>query len=103
MDGVQVEKLAMAPAGQPVGNFADKQNGATSGGSFGDMLLAALNNVNDLQNVATQKNIDLVSGNVEDISEVMIAGEKAGVAMQMTVAVSNKILDAYREVMRMQL
>ena len=47
-----------------------------------------------------EKNI-VVGGDV-DLHDVMIAGEKASVAMQLTLQVRNKLVEAYQDVMRMQ-
>ena len=44
----------------------------------------------------------LAAGQVEDISEVVIAGEKAAIAVQLTMQVRNKMVEAYQEIMRMQ-
>lgn len=71
--------------------------------TFGDMLSSALGEVNTLQKVAEQKNIDLAAGRLEDISEVMIAAEKASISLQLTNQVRNKVVEAYQEIMRMQM
>ncbi len=71
--------------------------------SFGEMLSAAISDVDGLQKVSAQKNIDLAAGRLEDVSEVMIAAEKASVALQLTVQVRNKVVEAYQEMMRMQM
>ena len=44
----------------------------------------------------------LAAGQIEDVSQVIVASEKAGIAMQVTLQVRNKIVEAYQEVMRMQ-
>lgn len=72
------------------------------GKSFGEFLSDALNNVNQLQNDAKQASLNLAAGKLQDISEVTIAAEKASVALQLTMQVRNKVVDAYQEVMRMQ-
>ncbi len=69
---------------------------------FGTVLSEALNNVNQLQKNAGMKSIDLVANRLDDISQVTIASEKASIALQLTMQVRNKIIDAYQEVMRMQ-
>ena len=62
----------------------------------------ALGNVNDLQQKASQASMDLATGKIEDISQVVIAAEKAAVALQLTIQVRNKMLESYQEMMRMQ-
>ena len=75
---------------------------ATAEKSFGDILMDALGNVNDLQQKANQASMDLATGKIEDISQVVIAAEKAAVALQLTIQVRNKMLESYQEMMRMQ-
>lgn len=70
--------------------------------SFGEFLSDALNSVNQLQQDASQASLNLAAGKIQDISEVTIAAEKATVALQLTMQVRNKVVDAYQEVMRMQ-
>lgn len=70
--------------------------------SFGQMLKNTLSDVNKLQNNADDAVQKLATGQDKDIHNTMIAMEKAGVAFQMTMQVRNKMLEAYQEVMRMQ-
>ncbi|MBI5590611.1 MAG: flagellar hook-basal body complex protein FliE [Deltaproteobacteria bacterium] len=70
--------------------------------TFGDMLKNHLAEVNHLQNSADIAAQNLASGQDKDIHNTMIAMEKAGVAFQLTMQVRNKVLEAYQEIMRMQ-
>lgn len=70
--------------------------------TFGEFLSDALNSVNQLQNQASQASMNLAAGKIQDIAEVTIAAEKASVALQLTMQVRNKVVEAYQEVMRMQ-
>jgi len=71
--------------------------------NFGDMLNNAINSVNDLQIESRNLGLDLAVGKTDNIHEVVIAGEKADVAFQLMMQVRNKIMDAYSEIMRMQI
>ncbi|MDR3348045.1 MAG: flagellar hook-basal body complex protein FliE [Acidaminococcales bacterium] len=93
--------LAPIPGGGSLLEPVDRQ-GPESAPSFSDLLRAAVNEVNGLQKNAQAKNIELVAGRVEDLSEVMIAAEKAALSLQLTVQVRNKVVEAYQEIMRMQ-
>ena len=55
-----------------------------------------------LQNVADTTIKQLVSGEIKDVSDAMIAVEKADVAFQTMMVVRNKMVAAYEEIMRMQ-
>jgi flagellar hook-basal body complex protein FliE len=70
--------------------------------SFSDTLKDALQEVNQLQKVSDQKMQDLATGKTDNIPEVMIAAEKADIALKLMVQVRSKIIDAYQEVMKMQ-
>jgi len=71
--------------------------------SFGDYLHSELMKVSDLENQADQLKNDLALGKTDNIPQVLIAGEKANISLQFTMQVRNKILDAYSEIMRMQI
>lgn len=58
--------------------------------------------VNDAQQEARSKQTALMTGQPVEIHDVMIAMEKASVAMQLTMQVRNKVLEAYQEISRMQ-
>ncbi len=70
--------------------------------NFGEFLTEALGEVNSLQQDAAKASFNLAAGNLQDISQVTIAAEKATIAMQLTMQVRNKVVDAYQEIMRMQ-
>ena len=70
--------------------------------SFSQYLVDALKETNSLQNKADAMNAALAAGEVDDISQVVIAGQKAEIALQLTMQVRNRALSAYQELMRMQ-
>lgn len=72
------------------------------GGSFADVLSEAVSEVQKLQGEADTTIRQLVSGEVKDVTEAMVAIEKADVSFQTMMAIRNKIVAAYEEVMRMQ-
>lgn len=78
--------------------------GANTGGAdFSKFLSDALSQVNTLQKNADVASVGLASGQVQDLSTVMVALEKANLSLSLTVAVRDKVLDAYNQVMRMQM
>lgn len=70
--------------------------------SFGDTLTEAIDKVNDMQKSADKQMQALASGEQTNISEVMVAAEKADIALKLMMTVRNKVIDAYQEVMKMQ-
>jgi flagellar hook-basal body complex protein FliE len=83
----------------PVQPAAEKQGAE----SFSSMLTNAAQQVNTLQNNAASQARSFVLGQTNDIHSVMIASQKATVALELTTQVRNKVLDAYQEVMRMSM
>lgn len=98
---MQVDALQMTPV-QLTGESHLGENKVHEVKSFGDYLVEAIKNTNDLQNQSDQMNKMLAAGQVNDISQVVLASEKADIAMQLTLQVRNRVVDAYQEVMRMQ-
>ena len=74
-----------------------------SQGDFGSLLSESINKANNLQLESARQDNLFALGQVENIHEVMIASQKAEIALQFTMEVKNKIIDAYREIMRLQL
>ncbi|NLU36672.1 MAG: flagellar hook-basal body complex protein FliE [Clostridiales bacterium] len=97
--------MKINPAAQAYLNQIQKHNGVNGNekADFGTMLKDALNRVNELQVRADEANRQLVTGEAEDIHSVLLAAEEARLALELTVQVRNKLLDAYQELNRMQL
>jgi flagellar hook-basal body complex protein FliE len=70
--------------------------------SFGETLQRAMADVNALQTEAGKAVEKMVGGESVDLHEVMIAVEKAKTSFDLLMEIRNKALDAYREIMRMQ-
>lgn len=69
---------------------------------FATFLKDSINNVSKLQHesdIATNK---MANGQRIELHEVMIASQKASITMQATIEIRNKVVEAYQEVMRMQ-
>lgn len=70
--------------------------------NFADSLKDAVQSVNDLQKNADVMSQKLATGESKNIPEVMLAVEKADIALKLMVQVRNKMIEAYQEIMRMQ-
>ena len=70
--------------------------------TFGEVLVDALKQTNELQLESDKLNAALAAGRVEDISQVVVAAQKAELAIQLTLQLRNRAVSAYQEVMRMQ-
>jgi flagellar hook-basal body complex protein FliE len=67
-----------------------------------DFLNDAIKETNELQLESEQLNQAFAMGMNDNLHQVMIASEKADIALQFTIQIRNKLLEAYQEIMRMQ-
>jgi flagellar hook-basal body complex protein FliE len=101
---------AMANQAQPAVNAPDAaSNGLAIGDQaatpvdFGNVLKASLDKVNETQQIAGQLSDRFTKGDESvSLSEVMIAGQKANIALQATIQVRTKLVAAYNDIMNMQ-
>ncbi|WP_419785113.1 flagellar hook-basal body complex protein FliE [Pseudodesulfovibrio sp.] len=70
--------------------------------SFSDTLKGSLKTVNDMQEQKNAMIEEFASGKNQNVHELMISLQKAGLAVNMTSAVRNKLMTAYQEMMRLQ-
>ena len=92
--------IASPTASSPIGAAA-----ATTGtqpASFGDAVVGALENLNAQQTQADQLATRAATGDLTDVHDYMIAATQANLATELTVAVRNKAVEAFTEIMRMQ-
>ena len=76
--------------------------GAAPATSFKQVLAETIGEAQRLQTEADMTIRQVVSGQIKDVTEAVVAVEKADVSFQSMMAVRNKIVDAYQEIMRMQ-
>jgi len=72
-----------------------------TGGSFGNLLKEAIQQVNDVEK-GSQTELQKYLSNESDLHSVMIALEKADLSFQVMMQVRNKIVQAYQEIMKSQ-
>ena len=70
--------------------------------NFEQTLKKFINDVDEAQKFAGESVEKLLTGEIKDIHDVMIAVEKAGTSFELMMEIRNKMVDAYREIMRMQ-
>ncbi len=99
-----IESLLSSSASGLLGNLSDITDKTDVGNdaSFSDVF-------SDIYNLAESTDLEdkssvlsLLTGDVNDISSVMIDSEKAELALSLTLEIRNKMLDAYNEIMNMQ-
>jgi flagellar hook-basal body complex protein FliE len=96
-----VRGLATAAIAPAAANAAAASS-AADGAPFGDLLRSALGGVDQLQQQAAGTVAGVLAGDGVDIHDAMIATQKADMAFEMALAVRNKAVAAYQQVMGMQ-
>lgn len=92
-------KLQQAAQGKVDANFKTKTEPTQS---FVQTLKGSLEKVNDLQEQKSSMVQSFAAGKEQNVHELMITLQKAGLAMSMTSAVRGKILQSYQELTKMQ-
>ncbi|MCR4611473.1 MAG: flagellar hook-basal body complex protein FliE [Lachnospiraceae bacterium] len=90
----------------PASGYGTNPVEEAGGNSFDSVLNSVINMVgetNTLQNNASAEEIKFALGESDNTHDLLIAEQKATVALQYTVAVRDKFLDAYKELMNMQM
>ena len=75
---------------------------ARQGTSFMDHLKSGIEEVNHMQKTADKMAMEVASGKSENLHETMLATTQAEIAFNLMVQLRNRALEAYQEVMRMQ-
>lgn len=89
-----------------VASGANAQAGRSAtdlGKQFGDMLHDAIQNLNAEQKHVDQLNHMFLSGQMQNVEELLIAGQKSSLHLELTVQIRNKVIEAYQEIMRTQI
>ena len=82
-------------------NISDKSSGEFS--SILDSMINSLNETNILQNQAEASAIQFALGESDNMHDLLIAQTKANTALQYTVAVRDKLIESYQQIMQMQI
>lgn len=72
------------------------------GPSFGDLFKRALNDTSGLEDDAKNVIKSFLRGEPVELHQVMAASEEAAISLELLVEVRNKLTDAYRNIMNMQ-
>jgi flagellar hook-basal body complex protein FliE len=99
-----MKEITMQPVSLPSASPL-KTPGApgVAGTGFSDILSRSIAEVNGQNQEADMLVQGLAAGEHANIHETMIAMEKSGISFRMMTRVQQKVIDAYREIMRMQI
>jgi flagellar hook-basal body complex protein FliE len=90
----------MGAGGVP--NVTGTQKTGAAAGGFGDKVVDALQSLENAQDKADNLALKAATGDLSDVHDYMIAATEATVQTEFTVAVRNKAVEAFNEIMRMQ-
>ena len=81
---------------------AAPSTGTSSETDFKNVLSDAMDRFEKVGDDNAQSTLDLLTGNSDDLSNTMISSQKSEIAVNLTVAIRNKAVEAYKEIMNMQ-
>ena len=96
-----IAPISSVPAALP--ELAGPAKGGQAGGEFGAVLENAIRGVENIQQKSTQAVEKFLSGEGEEVHTTVLATQRAELAFELFLQVRNKVVQAYQEVMRMQL
>jgi flagellar hook-basal body complex protein FliE len=88
---------------QQATNAAKGATAAEGASSFGDLVAQGVQSLEATQQTADQLALKAATGDLTDMHDYLIAATKASLATDLTVAVRNKAVDSFNEIMRMQI
>jgi flagellar hook-basal body complex protein FliE len=92
----------VAPVSLPLPLDAMSATNTGGGAGFAATLANGLDNLQAVQSKADDLAVQAATGTLTDVHDYMIAATEATLTTQLTVAVRNKALEAFSEIMRMQ-
>ena len=99
---MEITPLEMTPVQMSAKSHINEVKADEPVKSFGEYLADSLKKVNELELESERLNEALATGRIEDVSQVVVAAQKAEIALQLTLQLRNRATAAYQEVMRMQ-
>lgn len=100
-NGIQSLQLTPSTLTQP--NQPTKISPSKAQAQFASSLKEAIGQLNASQVASDEKTKALVNGEIDDLHDVMITAQKASITLNTAVEVQKKAIDAYNEIMRMQI
>jgi flagellar hook-basal body complex protein FliE len=76
---------------------------STNGAALDDMLSNTIENMNDRLKAADEGTESFLSGETENVHEVMLKMQEAHIQFQLVTEVRNKMVEVYQEISRMQI
>ena len=101
-DEFQIGGISGSQPVLPLPSKPDVQKAQETGPSFQEFLKNSIDEIQQLQNAADETIGHLITGEISNVSEAMVAIEKANAAFLTLLQVRNKIISAYDQIQRIQ-
>ncbi len=96
---MQIQSVSNVASMLGTASAAEKK---TSGASFTDILNNALQDARETEAANDVNTLALLAGESTDIHTATTEAKRAELALNLAIQIRNKVIDAYNEVMRMQ-
>lgn len=97
-----ITSLSGIGVSSPFGGAGVYKSQQSTGASFSQQLQSAISNVEQAQVQRDMSVEDMVSGEVIEAHDVMIAAEEAQLTFELMLEIRNKLLESYNQIMQMQ-
>ena len=87
-------------------SIAKKDKNVSTVGDFDSFLAAAMDTIDETSNLeqkAQQLQLDYITGKSDDMLSVLLAEQRAYTAVNFTVQVTNKVIEAYKQIISLQI
>jgi flagellar hook-basal body complex protein FliE len=95
--------LPVLPVPLQEGRAAKKAGAFELASSFREVLAQQFKALNESQKQADALAVKYLTGEVQDLHQVILALEQANLSLQLAMQVRNKVIEAYQEISRMQI
>lgn len=107
-DAMNISQInnALAASQNNVNNQTQAVDSESRGAAFSmifDATIRMLENTSQLEHEATTAQMDYISGRSDDMLSVMLAEQRAQTAVSFTTQITSRVMDAYRQIMNMQI
>ncbi len=99
VNGVNVSRLGGSGASRPLREPTE----SADGGGFASSIGGALDALGDAEKRVDEAAVASATGDLSSVSDYMVAATEAQLATEVTVAVRNRAIDSFNEIMRMQI
>jgi flagellar hook-basal body complex protein FliE len=103
---VNIAPLSLNSPSAPLSISAEagvKSAKVPGGSSFSDLLSDLVNKVDGMKEEADQSVLEVISGKETNIHQVAMKVQEAGVAFDLMLGVRNRLMEAYNELIKMQM